>query len=155
MAFFAQGCMSYKTYRGAMSGVKRQGNLGRSKKEIFWRVFIWVIGGVVVGLIPIWIEIGKEGDHPSKSAVLQKGDLFIASAILCAAAAADRIGRGLEKYDFLGFGAVSAAGAVFLGNTIYYIILSDLSVDFRVAMSGWLFLAAILSGVACVVTGVE
>jgi len=124
-------------------------------KKVAWKVVLWLGGGVAFGLLPIWIELAREGSRPSTNGVLEKGDLLIASAVICAGAATDRLGRGLAKYDFLGLAAVISAFLVFLGNTVYYSNLDCLAVSSRAPLSIWLFVFAIVSGGACVVTKVE
>jgi hypothetical protein len=104
-------------------------------KLIVVRVVVWVLFGVVFGLLPLIISIIKdaasaEGLH--LSSVLGKGELLMIGAVIAAGSLGELLATWLRASDGMGTKVLRILTgftvlAAFTGNTILYVYAGSLS----------------------------
>lgn len=130
-------------------------NVESRRKAAAKRIFVWLLFGAVVGLLPILAVILKEYLSPKGlhiDSVLASGDLLIVSAVLSASALGELIAASTKEFDLLVIVAGFFCLACFAGDVLAFAFADNATSSEIVTVSLWFFPATLIASSLCVGT---
>ncbi|MER6507299.1 MULTISPECIES: hypothetical protein [unclassified Nonomuraea] len=123
-------------------------------RQIIGRLTLWVVFGVIFGLLPIWIDALRGVMSPQRfswMSILAKGELFIASSALAAAAVGELVFAPFgHEWQIMRAMMVGSSLLCCIGNAVAYTQVAMAGPGTVANVSLTLFVLTLAASAACV-----